>query len=132
MLGLLTGSVATAWLHHPAPPLALLDDPGTDVPVVRIEGIKDSALVGTALGNVRLFAGGDAVTLDASGAFAIRNTKVLTNVITLQKPAGMNFVASKRGKKYYAITSAQAQQIVPENRVYFPDAQSAERAGYTR
>jgi len=44
----------------------------------------------------------------------------------------MQFVASKRGKKYYPVRSGEAQRIVPENRVYFESALQAEGAGYVR
>jgi hypothetical protein len=45
---------------------------------------------------------------------------------------GMKFVASKQGKKYYPVGSAQAENLKPENRLYFPDAAAAEAAGYVR
>lgn len=130
--GLLVGSVLTAWVHAPPPALELLADPGTDVPVLKIDGIRNGALVGVAMGDMRLFAGGKPVQVTASGTFAIGDTRVLTNIVTVRPPAGMQFVASKRGKKYYPLTSSQAGTIVAENRIYFPDAQSAQRAGYTR
>ena len=41
-------------------------------------------------------------------------------------------VASKRGKKYYSVGSAAEESLTPDNRIYFPDAASAERAGYSR
>ncbi len=41
-------------------------------------------------------------------------------------------VASKRGKKYYPVGSAGEENLAPDNRIYFSDAASAERAGYSR
>lgn len=41
------------------------------------------------------------------------------------------FVASKTGKKYYAVDSAAGQKIKEENRVYFTDEKEAEAAGYS-
>ena len=41
------------------------------------------------------------------------------------------FVASKSGKKYYAIDSAQGKKIKEENRQYFKDEKEAEKAGYS-
>jgi hypothetical protein len=52
--------------------------------------------------------------------------------VTVPVPPGMRFVASKKGKKYHAVDSASGERIAPENRVYFPDAASAERAGYAK
>jgi small subunit ribosomal protein S1 len=40
------------------------------------------------------------------------------------------FVASKSGKKYYAVDSAGGKKIKAENRVYFKDEKEAEAAGY--
>ncbi len=133
ILSALVGSILTAWLGQSPPPLAIVDDQtAVDVPVIRIEGIRNSALVGQITGDVRLVAGDEPVMPDASGSFTIRDTSILTNVITVRAPEGMRFVASKRGKKYYPIDSAAGQNIVPENRVYFKDEGSAERAGYRK
>lgn len=41
------------------------------------------------------------------------------------------FVASKSGKKYYAIDSAQGKKIKEENRQYFKNSKEAEEAGFT-
>lgn len=41
------------------------------------------------------------------------------------------FVASKTGKKYYAVDSAAGQKIKEENRVYFKDEKEAEAAGFS-
>ncbi|MCK5016046.1 MAG: S1 RNA-binding domain-containing protein, partial [Candidatus Peribacteraceae bacterium] len=41
------------------------------------------------------------------------------------------FVASKSGKKYYALDSAQGQKIKDENRVLFATEKEAEKAGYS-
>ena len=43
---------------------------------------------------------------------------------------GTQFVASKTGKKYYALDSAQGKKIKEENRVYFKTEQEAEAAGF--
>ena len=41
------------------------------------------------------------------------------------------FVASKSGKKYYAIDSAQGKKIKEENRQYFKNEKEAEKAGFS-
>jgi len=113
--------------------VVLQDDADTaDVAVVSIDGINNGALTGTAQGAVRLVAGDRIVLPDGSGAFVIDDAAILTNRVSIIVPEGMHFVASKRGKKYYPVDSANGQQIVPGNRVYFPDAGSAERAGFIR
>ncbi len=45
-------------------------------------------------------------------------------------PDGALFVASKSGKKYYAVDSAQGKKIAAENRVYFKTDEEAVAAGY--
>jgi hypothetical protein len=42
----------------------------------------------------------------------------------------MRFVASRRGKRYYPVSSREGERLVPENRLYFRTAEEAERAGY--
>jgi ribosomal protein S1 len=44
-------------------------------------------------------------------------------------PKDMAFVASKTGKKYYAVDSAQGKKIKPDNRTYFKNEADAEAAG---
>lgn len=134
VLGGLTGSIATAWLSASDVPLQIVDDTssGGDVSVVHIDGIRNGALVGTVSGEVRLVGGENFVDVAADGTFTIKDTKILTNVIQIQVPEGMHFVASKRGKKYYPVNSASAQNLSLENRIYFPDEQSAQKAGYSR
>lgn len=56
-------------------------------------------------------------------------------LIVREAPASneaMPFVASKRGKYFYPAQSKSAARLAPQNRVYFPDAASAEKAGYRR
>lgn len=50
---------------------------------------------------------------------------------TVEVPEGMNFVASKEGKKFYAVDSASGKKIKAEKRVYFKDEDEAKEAGYT-
>lgn len=100
------------------------------VPVVTIENIHDDLIHGTASGHVRIF-GGEHVATIASGSFVIP-LKNLQRVVTLTIPDGMRFVASKNGKKYYSVSSPSGMRIAPKNRVYFPDAVSAEGAGYKK
>jgi hypothetical protein len=129
--GFCTGSVIDAYLFHPAPvPRVIADDSPSPVPVVRIDGIRNGVLVGSVTGDVRLAARGRSILPDGSGSFVITDRSVLTNEIRIMVPAGMRFVASKRGKKYYPVDSASAAGLSPSNRLYFTNAAAAERAGY--
>src|SRR5262245_59190523 len=103
------GAASGAWIFHPAPSLLVITDPSPpSIPVVRIDGIRNGALEGSISGTVRLAARDRIVQVHESGAFAITDRSVLTNEIQVTVPAGMQFVASKRGKKYYPVTSASA------------------------
>ena len=130
--GFLLGSIVTTYGLVRRPPVVVMDDAAPDISVVSIEGIRDGALRGVARGNVRVVAGDEIVSVDQSGSFMIRDSRILTNTVILEVPPGMHFVASKRGKKYYSVDSSQARNIVPENRIYFPDEISARQAGYIR
>ncbi len=129
LCGLVFGTLAGLSMM-PSPPITLHEDTRPSVAVVRLEGLRDSSLRGTLSGEVRLFAGDAIILPDGSGAFRITDRKFLTNVITIRAPAGMRFVASKRGHTYYPIGSNGGESIVPANRIYFADSERAIRAGY--
>ena len=132
-VGILIGIVLATFHLRPHPPLEIIEDAGEpDVPVVTLFGIRDGALHGQTRGTVRVVAGTHLIPADGSGNFLITDREILTNIVGITAPAGMRFVASHRGEKYYSIGDARAAQIIPENRLYFPDAASAERAGYAR
>jgi hypothetical protein len=132
VFGMVLGATLTAYHAYRPAPVVLLEDKGTDVPVVRIEGIENGALVGSVAGEVRVSAREKLVTFGEDGRFAISDRSILTNRITVQAPPGMRFVASSKGTKYYAVDSAGGQNIVPQNRVYFATEQAAQAAGYKR
>ena len=129
LCGLVFGMLAGMSMIPPVP-ITLRDDTRPQVSVVRLEGLRDGALRGTLSGEVRLFTGDAIVLPDGSGSFRITDRKFLTNVITILAPSGMRFVASKRGKTYYPLGSKGGESIVPANRIYFPDSESAQKAGY--
>lgn len=58
----------------------------------------------------------------------------LANAAESQKtliPTNKQFVASKRGKKYYPTDCSSAQSIKVENKIYFNSSTEAEQAGYS-
>lgn len=120
-------------VRHPAPPMYIKEDADhSQVPLVALDGIRNGALIGSVSSGVRLIARGKHIVPSPDGSFAIRDTTLLTNHIVIDIPDGMRFVASKRGTKFYPVASASAQNIVPANRVYFPDEESAWKAGFVR
>lgn len=115
---------------RPIPPTVLLEDRRPLIPVVRISGVEDGFVAGSVRGDVRVFLDEKIVVTDGSGSFRVPAGDFLHNVATVRVPADMRFVASRRGKKYYPVTSASAARLAPGNRVYFSDRESAERAGF--
>ncbi|MDO8648670.1 MAG: hypothetical protein Q7R81_02705 [Candidatus Peregrinibacteria bacterium] len=129
-LGILIGRLSM-WVRMPSDiPTTVRPDVRETVPVVEIYGVRNGKVTGTAKGAVRLFLGEDLVIPDGSGAFAVVAPELLRNEVTVQVPAGMQFVASKKGKYFYRVDTAAGERIVPANRVYFPDSAAAERAGF--
>ncbi len=110
----------------------LRESENAEVPTVTIDGYRDGALVGTTH-RTRLIVGNTVAVPDGSGAFAIRNSVVSQQTGGVQAaPVGTQFVASKRGKKYYPVGSAGADRLSPANKIYFQSREAAEAAGYTR
>lgn len=113
-------------------PLQIVEDNRAAIPVVELLGIKDGKLEGDLLGDVRLFLGGKMIIPNGSGSFSVSADSLFINYIQVKIPDGMEFVASKRGKNYYPVSSSAGERIVPRNRLYFIDSNAAEYAGFNR
>lgn len=87
-------------------------------------------LLGIAQGEVRVFVGDAVIVPNASGAFRVAARGLIQNLATPRIPAGMQFVASRRGKKYYPVTSRAGQNLASENRIYFRTSAEAIAAGF--
>ncbi|MBI4129325.1 hypothetical protein HY464_01380 [Candidatus Peregrinibacteria bacterium] len=111
------------------PPFWLEPDTRPLVPVVHIEGLDGGKIVGRINGEVRVFWGDVMIIPDGSGAFRIAED-LLVEETTVLVPDGMQFVASRKGKKYYSVTSPISERIKPENRMYFSTNAEAEAAGF--
>ena len=107
------------------PPLQIVKHTQSLQPVVQIDGIRNGYLEGTMLGDARFFLGGEQVLPTASGSLRILANTFLRNEVQILVPEGMRFVASKKGKKYYPVTSASANNLAPQNRVYFRTTEEA-------
>ncbi len=112
------------------PPFRLEPDLRPHVPVVQVEGMREGVVRGHISGDVRVFWGDQMILPDGSGAFQIAEDVLLTEEMVVKIPDGMQFVASRKGKKYYSVTSALGERIKPANRVYFPTADEAEASGF--
>lgn len=125
--------IGAGWImrsyRQPSAPLAIREDARPPRATVHLHGIRNGALEGEVTGDVSLVIGGESVVPGGSGAFSYADAAFLVNRIEVEVPPGMQFVASKRGTRFYPVQSAQGANIVPENRLYFPDAAAARAAG---
>lgn len=130
--GYLLGRLITERRAFVSTPMQMRDLSRPLVSTVHLDGVYNGQLKGAMLGDARLFLGSEQVMPDQSGAFLVSAGALLINNIEITVPAGMRFVASKRGQKYYPVESASASALAPANRVYFRTAQEAEGAGYRK
>ena len=129
--GSVSGLVCAFAYGVEARPPALVHASGSVAPAVTLQGFRDGALRGNAVG-VRLFARDVPVDVAPDGSFALVHPAFRVEEVSVPVPPGMRFVASKNGRKYHAVDSASGERIAPQNRVYFPDAAAAERAGFAK
>jgi hypothetical protein len=61
----------------------------------------------------------------------LQNTRVSSNVKTLNDLNDKSFFASSRGSKYYTASCSAGKTIKQENRIYFKTGEEAQMAGYT-
>lgn len=104
----------------------------SNVPTVVIEGIRNGNVEGIVRGDVRFFIGTEQVLPQTNQHFSVDAKQLLTNIITVKVPTGMQYVASKNGSKYYPVQSAGGNRISVKNRVYFRTATEAEEAGFKK
>ena len=130
--GVIGYMVALQW--RSVQPLTIREDTRTKIPVVQINGMSNGTIRGVVTGDVRVFIGDSVVVPTGTGSFQVPVPKGFAQqaVAQIQAPAGMQFVASSRGKKYYPLNDPSAAKLAPQNRIYFRDAESAVKAGYRR
>ncbi len=72
----------------------------------------------------------------SSGASGIDKNLLTASVVTAVSPqagqASGKYVASKKGKKYYALSCAGAKSLAEANKIYFATTADAEKAGYAK
>ncbi|MDA0376657.1 MAG: hypothetical protein O3A80_05130 [bacterium] len=122
--GFLTGRQ----ISHYSSPITLHSDTRPPIPTINIEGIRNGLLHGEVIGSARIVFGKKILT--QSGVFVLDAAHILTNEVSVIVPNGMQFVASKRGKKYYPVFSRAGENLAPKNRVYFATEHEAQQSGY--
>lgn len=128
MLALSAGYLHGRTLSHREVGVNILDSPLLTVPTVTVHGIRNSKVLGSISGDVRVFLGN--TQLSHTGSFAVAASELLVNVVDVSIPQGMHYVASRKGQKYYPVQSASANRLKPENRIYFRTELEAQNAGY--
>lgn len=126
--GILLGSIVTTKRLQSEHTLSVVPSQVSRLSTVRIEEVG-SVFTGTASGAVRLFLGEKPVAIE-HGAFRVTLTKPAQPPSLA--PAGMRFVASKRGKYYYRVNTAAANGLSESNRVYFGTEEEARQAGFKK
>jgi len=127
----LIGRLVSGYAAQHMAQVTVEEDSAARTGVVQIEGVRDGDITGTIDGDVRVFLGDEIITPESNGVFTVPATALLTNEIGVIIPSGTQYVASKKGTKYYPVFSPQGERIVPENRVYFRTAEEAEAAGFS-
>lgn len=129
-LSMSSGFLSGRMLSLDSTGFSLQEDKRPAVPTVSIEGIRNGMLHGSIIGSARVFIGDEYFV--QSGVFVMDASSLFTNEILLVVPDGAEFVASKRGKKYYPVFSSAGENITPQNRIYFSSTEEAEKSGYVR
>jgi hypothetical protein len=117
------------------PEIKTVSDINPGVATLKLNGISAGMLKGQVEGQgVRIVvAPQDIRTFAAGSAFEIPvSTAVSVAPATSAIPTEAQFVASSRGKLYYTVFDPRANEIAPQNRVYFKSTEEAERAGFKK
>ena len=132
LLGLQIGYQIGVRHSYDVPPISFKADTRPLEPTVILDGVENGELHGRTHGSPRLFLQDHLILPDGSGAFRIPVGSALNNIIVINIPKGMHFVASKRGKKYYSVLQRAGESISPKNRIYFRTEREAISAGYKK
>ena len=78
---------------------------------------------------------GQNVPMYATSATGVDKSNLTASVASAVAPAtqsGGKYVASKKGKKYYAVSCSGAKTLAEANKIWFATVADAEKAGYTK
>lgn len=131
IFGYLLGRIVTSHFITEEHSLHVTAMTGALVPIIEIGNVRDGFLEAEVSGTVRVFLQKKILLPDERGIIRIPSKQFLTQFITVHVPEWASFVASKKGTKYYSVGSSAGQNIVPGNRIYFHDEESAMNAGYS-
>lgn len=133
LFGFIIGRIGGVQAQSTATSMRLEEVPATSLqPTVHITGIRNGRVEGIIMADARLFIGQKQIINTEDKGFSADAGALLSNIITIEVPPGMNFVASGRGTKYYPVNSAAGGRLSPRNRVYFKTSAEAEAAGFKK
>ena len=111
-------------------PITAYYDVPEQVPTVHLQGIRNGEVFGTVAGRARLVIGNQVLLKHTFTNFSVPAGPLLTHQITIEIPEGMNYIASKRGKKLYPVTSKRVRTIPPQDRLYLATVIEGVEAGF--
>lgn len=125
-------------LSKQLPPIRVIPEINPKVPVVEIQEIKDATISGKVNTEKIRFKAGDSVAVPGEDKTFQLDIRPLGFVAKKQPedpakiPEWAKFVASKRGKYFYALDSRSAKNLSVQNRVFFATEEEAMNAGYEK
>jgi hypothetical protein len=128
LLGFLLGYIAHALSPTPSA-MAVREEIREMIPVITLQRPQAGYLEGSIKGDARVFVGDTVQVNESQFRIAIPEASQKVKIVV---PEGMNFVASKKGKKYYSVFSPEGEKLAPDNRIYFKTAADAEAKGYKK
>lgn len=130
LAGMAAAELLLSWRLSHTTPFTLGPDIRPKICTVTVNGVTDGNITGTLAGSGRVFIGDMQALPGRDGSFSVPAAAFLMQKIHVTIPQGTQFVASKKGTKFYPLQSASAQKIAPENRVYFRSRADAQAAGF--
>jgi hypothetical protein len=101
------------------------------VPVLTLEKIENGVLMGKSnVSEFRLQTNENNILVFHDESFRMDITDILPLSQKIPAPEGSQFVASSRGKKYWALDTPEAALLTPKNRIFFKSAEEAQSKGY--
>lgn len=106
-----------------------------NIPVLTLEQIENGKISGiVSHGELRIILAPEdkKISVLKNETFSLDIREILPMLKEVPHPEGTQFVASKRGKKFYPIDSPRAFLITSKNRTFFKDESEAEEKGFVR
>ncbi len=114
-------------------PIEIVPQNHEKIPLINFLKIENGVMYGkTGEKEVRFIVGEDSIFGSNGGEFQFPVDEILPMLKSLPAPDDMQFVASKRGKRYWPLDAPQAFLLAPQNRIFFKTPEEAEEQGYKK